>query len=126
MDREIRCFSAECEHRAAMSLNQSEERLKAYVEGHWDERQHWREKVRSLGAKSSDLHEVARVLERDLRSYLRERATVVEGLRGGLSAEAVARLSLRNLAEYWLRVWAEPRRKPASTGRPSNDGLAGL
>ncbi len=109
-----------------MSLNQSEERLKAYVEGHRDERQHWREKVRSLSVKSSDLHEVARILERDLRSYLRERATVVESLRGGLSAEAVARLSLRNLAEYWLRVWAEPRRKIAGPGRPSREGSAEL
>jgi hypothetical protein len=117
MDREIRCFSAECEHRAAMSLNPSEERLKAYVEGHRDERQHWREKVRAASAKASDLHEVARVLERDLRSYLRERASVVPELRGGLSPDAVARLSLRTLAEYWLRVWGEPRRKAASSGK---------
>jgi hypothetical protein len=117
MDREIRCFSAECEHRAAMSLNQSEERLKAYVEGHREERQHWREKVRSLSIKASDLHEIARVLERDLRGYLRERASVVPDLRGGLSPDAVARLSLRTLAEYWLRVWGEPRRKVPPTGK---------
>jgi hypothetical protein len=100
-----------------MSLNPSEERLKAYVEGHRDERQHWREKVRAASAKASDLHEVARVLERDLRSYLRERASVVPDLRGGLSPDAVARLSLRTLAEYWLRVWGEPRRKAASSGK---------
>lgn len=115
----MHCFSVEGEHRAAMSLNPSEERLKAYVEGHRDERQHWREKVRHLHAKSADLHEVAQVLERDLRSYLRERASVVPALRAGSTADAVARLSLRNLAEYWLRVWSEPRRKAPGTSSPS-------
>jgi hypothetical protein len=123
MDREIRCFSAECEHRAAMSLNPSEERLKAYVEGHREERQHWREKVRGLSGKAPDLHEVARVLERDLRSYLRERASVVPDLRGGLSPDAVARLSLRTLAEYWLRVWGEPRRKVPQTAKANEASL---
>ena len=103
-----------------MSLNLSEERLKAYVEGHRDERQHWREKVRALSGKAADLHEAARVLERDLRSYLRERATVVEALRSGMTPEAVARLSLRNLAEYWLRVWGEPRRKTPTPGRSAD------
>lgn len=102
-----------------MSLNPSEERLKAYVEGHRDERQHWREKVRHVSAKSADLHEVAQVLERALRSYLRERASVVPALRAGSTADAVARLSLRNLAEYWLRVWSEPRRKPPGADRTS-------
>jgi hypothetical protein len=47
----------------------------------------------------------------------------VPDLRGGLSPDAVARLSLRTLAEYWLRVWGEPRRKVVSSGKANDAAL---
>jgi hypothetical protein len=98
-----------------MSLNTVEQRLREYVEAHPVERQHWNEKVREMARTHPVLHDAARRLETELQHYLRERVSLEPVRRKWFMDVGAERLSLRSLAEYWLRLWTPPRpKRPAA------------
>ncbi len=102
-----------------MSLNRLEQNLYDYVQKHPDERHHWMQKVRNLSARSPDPHTASLQLDADLWYYLSERASVIPELRQALQPNPARRVSLRNLAEYLLRLWAPPRAKPKPPAPPA-------
>jgi len=116
--REMRCFSLLPSQGAGMSLNRSEQLLFEYVQGHADERQYWQDKVRQIVQTAGDPHAVAVTLDAALWEYYRERGNVVPIFKQAIAREGLSRVSLRNLAEYWIRVWSVPRpkRPPARSG----------
>lgn len=97
-----------------MSLNPVEQRIREYVEAHHGERQHWTEKVRDVARRHPALPEAAHRLETELRHYLRERVSSEVVRRKWFADVGGERVSLRGLAEYWLRVWTPPRPKRPS------------
>lgn len=98
-----------------MSLNRSEQMVLDYLQSHSEERHYWLEKVRRTSASSTDEHEAASSLQRELWNYFQERSAVVEPFKGAAHREGVQRTSMRNLAEYLLRLWApRPKKKPVT------------
>jgi hypothetical protein len=98
-----------------MSLNRSEQRLFDYVQAHPEERHHWEAKVRNIDAAMRDPHAAANRLESELWRYYQERNSVVPALREVALREGMQKTSMKNLAEYLLRLWAPPRiKKPAA------------
>lgn len=87
-----------------MSLNRSEQQICDYVETHPEELRYWQDKVKAIAAAERDRHRAAFEVAEVLVAYTAERAAVVPAL-GELASEAV---SMRNLSEYWLRLWAPP------------------
>lgn len=103
-----------------MGLNRAEQVLSDYVSTHGDERQHWQEKVRAICRNIPNEHDAAGRLDVELKAYLRERASVVKELKETVAHEGLAHISMRGLAEYWMRLWTQPRKK--SSPRPLFDG----
>ncbi len=104
-----------------MSLNRSEQMVLDYVVSHPDERQYWMDKVRSTSRACADVHEASLLLDGDIWSYYLERAQVVEPFRGTVLREGTKRISMRNLAEYWCRIWGVQR--PKKDRGKTYDGL---
>jgi hypothetical protein len=98
-----------------MSLNRTEQLLFDYIQKNPDERQHWQEKVRTL-AKIVPEERAAATLEGELWRYYEERSRVAAPFLEIARREGIRKISLRNLAEYLLRVWSPPRPKRPSTG----------
>jgi hypothetical protein len=91
-----------------MSLNRCEQVFFNYLSQRAEERHYWEEKVRGLIAREGVNHYVVMGLERDLWAGFAERSQVVPTLRQWVQAEGNARTSMRNLAEYLLRLWSPP------------------
>ncbi|ACB73391.1 hypothetical protein [Opitutus terrae] len=96
-----------------MSLNRSEQMVFDYIQTHPEERQYWVEKVQKTSRAASDQHEAARELANDLWRYFEERSAVASPFKEMAQREGVRQTSMKNLAEYLLRLWTTPRRKPA-------------
>lgn len=94
-----------------MSLNRSEQMIFDYLQSHPEERQFWTHKVQKTSAGSLDEHAAAVQLESDLWRYYEERSGVVAPFRDVARREGLRRTSMRNLAEYLMRLWAAPRPK---------------
>ncbi|MGA3007074.1 MAG: hypothetical protein ABSE59_04205 [Opitutaceae bacterium] len=92
-----------------MSLNRIEQMVSDYVQGHPEEKHFWEDKVRKVAALGTDGPSVVAALERELRAYFDERSQVVPRFK---EVNGLQRVSLRNLVEYWLRLWVAPRPKP--------------
>jgi hypothetical protein len=105
---------------ADMSLNRSEQMVCDYVEANPEERGFWHEKVQETARVERDDHEAAARITEALWAYYEERAAVVEPFKSIVGSEGMRRTSMRNLAEYWLRLWVAPRpkKKKASRERP--------
>jgi hypothetical protein len=97
-----------------MSLNQTEQRVFDYLQAQPDEKRHWHDKVVGLSARARDPHVAALELEAELWRYLEERSAVASPFREVAQREGLRRISLRNLAEYLLRLWAPVKVKPRS------------
>lgn len=94
-----------------MALNHGEQRLHDYIQKNPEEKSYWEEKVRNVAAAHEDDFTTAAALNRELRAYLAERVRVAAQLEDVSPA-----MSMQNLAEYYIRVWTEPRpkkKKPA-------------
>jgi hypothetical protein len=83
-----------------------------YLQGHPEERHFWQEKVRSAAKNSADDHAAADRLQGDLWAYYVERSAVAEPFKDTVRREGLQRTSMRNLAEYLIRLWTVPRAKP--------------
>ena len=94
-----------------MSLNRAEQMVDTYVQANADERNFWKEKVYALASKEKDHHTAAGFLEPELWRYFEERAAVVEPFRGFAEKEGTKKISMRNLAEYWIRIWGPVQAK---------------
>lgn len=94
-----------------MSLNRCEQMVFDYLQGHPEERQYWQGKVRAAVQAGPDNHVAADRLQSDLWAYVVERSAVVEPFRSAAQREGLRRTSMRNLAEYLVRLWTEPRPK---------------
>ncbi|OAM88712.1 hypothetical protein OH491_11455 [Termitidicoccus mucosus] len=94
-----------------MSLNRIEQQLFDYIDTHPEEKRFWMDKTRATAAASPDEFSAAAALDGELRYYYMERAGVVPSLAELARAEPAARTSMRNLAEYLIRVWTPPRVK---------------
>lgn len=99
-----------------MSLNRSEQTVYDYLQAQPDERRFWREKVESLARREPDEHAAAAALSRDLWDYFEERSAVASPFKEIAAREGVHRTSMRNLAEFLLRLWVEPRPKRRKNG----------
>lgn len=100
-----------------MSLNRFEQRVFDYWEGHRDERQFWQEKVRAAAKIAPDCHAAAARLDGELWRYYVERSGVVPVFREAARHEGLRRMSMKNLGELALRLWAEPKpKKTPATG----------
>lgn len=97
-----------------MSLNRSEQMVFDYIQSHPEERQYWVDKVRKTSGAHADDHAAAMLLESELWRYFEERSGVASPFREEAQRHGLRRTSMRNLAEYVLRLWAPPRRKPES------------
>lgn len=96
-----------------MALNQTEQQLLDYVLKNPEERQFWEQKLRMISAAHRDDFVAAAAIDLELRAYLAERARVVADLAG-----APVTMSMRNLAEYFLRTWIAPRPKKKPNSVP--------
>lgn len=94
-----------------MSLNAAEQLVFDYVQSHPEERHFWVAKVQSTLRHSNDETVAATRLATDLWHYFEERSAVASPFRELASQQGVRRTSMRNLAEYMLRLWTEPRPK---------------
>jgi hypothetical protein len=94
-----------------MSLNASEQMIFDYMQGHPDERHYWLQKVQKTSAQCVDHYEAARQLEMDLWRYFEERSAVASPFKEVARREGIRRTSMRNLAEYLVRLWVQPRPK---------------
>jgi hypothetical protein len=103
-------------HVGGVSLNRTEQMTFDYLEGEHDEYRFWKEKVQDVAKSVNTDHEAARRLEEELWAYVVERSEVVNPFRDVAQREGLLRTSMRNLAEYMLRLWTEPRKKPKKAG----------
>jgi len=94
-----------------MSLNRCEQMVFDYVQTHGEERHYWVEKVRKTSSQSADDHAATIALERELWSYFEERSAVASPFREFVRHEGLRRTSMKNLAEYLLRLWVAPQPK---------------
>ncbi|WP_221029511.1 hypothetical protein [Actomonas aquatica] len=101
-----------------MSLNRSEQMVSDYVEENPEERRFWVDKVKATAAAEPDEHVAAARLAEELWRYFEERAAVVSPFRDLKDRFGLGPSSMRNLAEYWLRLWVEPRPKKRSNRQP--------
>lgn len=88
-----------------MSLNRYEQRLYDYIESIPEENRYWVDRVKGIVAQSGRREEAALSLNSELWDYLEERSRHERSLEEAMGERSV-RLSLLNLAEYLLRVWA--------------------
>jgi hypothetical protein len=99
-----------------MSLNRNEQGLYDYITRHPEERQYVHGKVQKICALERASDAAASRLDSELWRYYEERSANVPALR---EASAGRRISMRNLAEYLIRIWTEPKaRKPAEAPTP--------
>lgn len=99
-----------------MSLNRSEQLVFDYLESHPEEKRFWQDKVITT-ARGQDPHVAAARLAEALWSYFEERSAVAEPFLGRARHEGVRRISMRNLAELLLRLWAPPpKKRPTAPG----------
>ena len=100
-----------------MSLNRSEQRIFDYIGSNPEERHYWQNKVQTIARDVVDPHLAAGRIDAELWNYYRERSGVVPELRAAAQREGSARTSMKNLAEYLLRLWVAPRPKPTAPPR---------
>jgi len=98
-----------------MSLNRSEQLLYDYIQQHREERQFWQDKVQAIVIGSAELPSASARLDSELWRYFGERSSVVPSFASAVHGLGHKRLSMKNLAEFLIRVWTEAKpRKPAA------------
>src|ERR1700690_3590679 len=101
-----------------MSLNRSEQILYDYIQFHKDERQHLQNKVRAIVAASAEAHAAIARIDAELWRYFEERSAVAPVFVAAARSYGLKRTSMKNLAEYLVRLWTEPKPKKPSRPEP--------
>jgi hypothetical protein len=104
-------------HGGVMSLNRSEQLLYDYVQGRQEERQYWYDKVQSIVRASMELPDAVARIDADLWRYYLERSEVAPEFIAAVKAWGNKRTSMKNLAEYLVRLWTEPRPKKSQNSQ---------
>jgi hypothetical protein len=100
-----------------MSLNRSEQLIYDYIQSSPDERHHWFAKVQAIAKESADTPSAVARIDSELWRYYLERSEVAPVFVAAARAFGTKRVSLKNLAEYLVRLWTEPKpKKPAPPG----------
>lgn len=100
-----------------MSLNRSEQALYDYIKGHPEERQHFQDKVRAIVAGSAEAPTAVARIDSELWRYYEERSAVAPDFREAAGTLGPKRTSMKNLAEFLVRLWTDPKpKKPAPAG----------
>ena len=103
-----------------MSLNRSEQALYEYITRHPDERHYIHRKVQSIAVAEEPAKAVAKI-DSELWRYYEERSEVVPIFKEAARAFGMKRISMKNLAEFLLRIWINPKPKSPATRVPSPD-----
>jgi len=106
-----------------MSLNRSEQILYDYIRRHPEERQYIQNKVQVISRGSSSAEAAASRIDAELWRYYEERSSHVPALTEAGGRPGPGRISMKNLAEYLVRIWTEPR--PRERPREGGDGSPG-
>jgi hypothetical protein len=108
------CFWASWGQVGGVSLNRFEQALYDYVKGHPEERHYWHDKVRALAADSAGIPSAVARIDSELWRYFVERSAVLPEFCGSERGPGLRRTSMKNLAEFMIGLWTEPKpRKPA-------------
>jgi hypothetical protein len=103
-----------------VSLNRIEQTLFDYIKRHPEERQYIQEKVRAICAGAPGTEAAVSRIDLELWRYYEERSSVVPVLKEAVRAFGIQRTSMKNLAEYLVRIWTDPKpRKSPENGVPS-------
>jgi len=82
-----------------------------YVQGQNEERHYWQNKVRSIVAGAAEIPRAVDRLDSELWRYYLERSEVAPAFGAAARAYGPKRISMKNLAELFVRLWTEPRPK---------------
>lgn len=93
-----------------MSLNRYEQLLHDYIESLPEERRFWLERVLEVEQSNRRRETAALILNAELWEYFEERSRHEPEFAQVFDAGG-GKLSMLNLAEYLLRMWAAPRNK---------------
>lgn len=85
-----------------------------YVQGQSEERQHLQNKVRRIVGESVDIPAAVARIDAELWRYYLERSDVTPVFMAAARSNGPKRISMKNLAEYLVRVWTDPRPKKPS------------
>jgi hypothetical protein len=101
-----------------MSLNRSEQMLFDYVQGQSEERHYWQDKVQRVVAELGDMSAAVARIDTELWRYYLERSDVTPIFIAAARSHGLKRTSMKNLAEYLVRSWTEPRprKRPPDAG----------
>lgn len=94
-----------------MSLNRSEQVLFDYISQHPEERHFWQHKVRTIVTLPGDIPAAVVQIDTELWRYFVERSGVVKVLASIAQTFGPKRVSMKNLAEYMVRLWTDPKPK---------------
>jgi hypothetical protein len=102
-----------------MSLNRNEQSLFDYIKRHPEERQYIQDKVRDISSGSLAPEAAVARIDAELWRYYEERSSVVPVFKETARLYGLQRTSMKNLAEYLVRIWTEPKpRKSPPTDAP--------
>jgi hypothetical protein len=96
-----------------MSLNRCEQIIFDYLKTHPDERQYLHDKVQAIVTGSTEVPNAVARIDSELWRYYEERSAIVPAFRQTLGPDAPRKISMKNLAELFVRLWTEPKTKAA-------------
>ena len=95
-----------------MSLNRYESMLLGYLENHPEEMRFWEGRVREVANRKITRVQAALDLNQMFWDYFDERSRFQSPFREVATHENMEKISMLNLSEYLLRMWAPPPEKP--------------
>ncbi len=94
-----------------MSLNRYEQMLFNYLESHSEEKRYWEARVLEIARRDGRRESQVLDLNRSLWEYFEERSRFESPFREIIIHEGDRKISMLNLSEYLLRMWAPPPKK---------------
>lgn len=98
-----------------MSLNRYEQMLMNYIECHAEEERFWKARVLEVSRRGVRREAQALELNGLLWEYFEERSRFESPFREIVIHEGDRKISMLNLSEYLLRMWAPPLKKRKGT-----------
>ena len=84
--------------------------LLGYLENHPEEKRYWEGRVREVALRKMSRDQAARELDSMFWDYFEERSRYQSPFREVATHENMQKISMLNLSEYLLRLWAPPSR----------------